>query len=304
MMYQINHRTTFAYSQPVAISQHVLRLSPRVHPRQHCARSTILVEPAPSVRSERIDFFGNPMVHLTVQEPHPKLLVYASSQVEVTAPPTINLENTPPWDQVTQCLEKPYHAATMKAQQFVYDSPYITGNDVIFDFAKKCFPPGRPLLAATMALTTRIFTEFTYKGGVTDISTPVTEVLSKRKGVCQDFAHLQIACLRSLGLPARYVSGYVLTHPPTGKEKMVGADASHAWLSVWCPDVGWVDFDPTNNLIPQDEHITVAWGRDYGDVSPINGFMVGGGTHSLHVKVDVNPVDPSKVSHGNGTNIV
>lgn len=293
MIYQINHRTTFAYSQPVAISHHVLRLAPRAHPRQHCLQSTILIEPAPTIRSEYQDFFGNPMVHLTVQEPHPQLIVYANSQVDVLAPTPIAVESSPPWDQVTHCLEKANHAATLDAQRFAYDSPYIMSEDAVYDFAKSDFPPDRPLLDGVMALTTRIFTEFVYAGGVTDVSTPVKEVLATRKGVCQDFAHLEIACLRSLGLPARYVSGYLLTHPPEGKEKLVGADATHAWLSVWCPDYGWVDFDPTNNLIPRDEHITFAWGRDYGDVSPINGFMVGGGEHTLTVEVDVNAVDPS-----------
>lgn len=277
----------------MAISHHVLRLAPRSHPRQQCLKSAILVEPAPSIRSEYHDFFGNPVTHLTVQVPHPQLVVYASSQVDVLPLPPIALEASTPWEQVIQCLGHPYHAATMEAQQFAFNSPYIMSDDATLDFAQTCFPPGRPILAAAMDLTTRIFTEFTYKGGVTDVSTPVKEVLATRKGVCQDFAHLEIACLRSLGLPARYVSGYMLTHPPEGKEKLVGADATHAWLSLWCPDLGWVDFDPTNNLIPHDEHITFAWGRDYGDVSPINGFMVGGDAHTHTVAVDVNSVDPS-----------
>jgi transglutaminase-like putative cysteine protease len=140
-----------------------------------------------------------------------------------------------------------------------------------------------------MDLTSRIYREFEYRGGVSDVSTPVRDVFAMRKGVCQDFAHLQIACLRSVGLAARYVSGYLLTHPPEGKEKLVGADASHAWLSVWCDGDGWVDFDPTNNVIPNVEHITFGWGRDYGDVSPINGFIVGGGAHQIAVAVDVRP---------------
>ena len=169
----------------------------------------------------------------------------------------------------------------------MFDSPYVVGNDDIHEYALQSFTPGRPILAATMDLTSRIFREFQYRGGVSDVSTPVSDVFAMRQGVCQDFAHLEIACLRSLGLAARYVSGYLLTRPPEGKEKLVGSDASHAWVSVFAGDAGWVDFDPTNNVIPGVEHITFAWGRDYGDVSPINGFIVGGGAHQVSVAVDV-----------------
>ena len=178
----------------------------------------------------------------------------------------------------------------LHAYEFSFDSPYVAANDEVSEYAKVSFTPGRPILAAAMDLTSRIFHEFEYRGGVSDVSTPVREVFAMRKGVCQDFAHLQIACLRSLGLAARYVSGYLLTHPPEGKEKLVGSDASHAWLSVWSGSAGWIDFDPTNNLIPGVEHITIGWGRDYGDVSPINGFIVGGGAHQITVAVDVNAV--------------
>jgi transglutaminase-like putative cysteine protease len=172
----------------------------------------------------------------------------------------------------------------------VFESPYVVGTDDVHDYALQSFTPGRPILAAAMALTSRIFHEFQYRGGVSNVSTPVSDVFAMRQGVCQDFAHLQIACLRSLGLAARYVSGYLLTRPPEGKEKLVGSDASHAWLSVYAGDAGWIDFDPTNDMIPGVDHITFAWGRDYGDVSPINGFIVGGGDHQVSVAVDVNPV--------------
>lgn len=289
MIYQVTHRTTFTYSQPVAISHHVLRLTPRSHPRQYNLRSTLLIEPAPSVRSESHDYFGNPLTHLTIQTPHPELIVEAKTLVDVQKPEPIHFDQSPPWDQVAQQLQGPIEASILEAQPFMYDSPYITVDDDTYEFSLACFPPGRPLLAGVMDLTRRIYKEFKYEGGVTDVSTPVKEVLASRKGVCQDFAHLEIAALRSLGLPARYISGYLLTHPAEGQEKLVGADASHAWLSTWCPNLGWVEFDPTNNLTPGDEHITLAWGRDYGDVSPINGFMVGGGHHTLHVSVDVSP---------------
>jgi transglutaminase-like putative cysteine protease len=218
------------------------------------------------------------------------LIVETQTIVDVNKPEPIHLDQSLPWDQVTEHLQGATDSEILDAQQFLYDSPYVTIDDDTYEFVRECFPPGRPILAGVMDLTSRIFKEFTYEGGVTDVSTPVKDVLKARKGVCQDFAHVEIAALRSLGLPARYISGYLLTHPPEGQEKLVGADASHAWLSAWCPGLGWIDFDPTNNCIPNDEHITLAWGRDYGDVSPINGFMVGGGHHTPTVSVDVSPV--------------
>jgi transglutaminase-like putative cysteine protease len=290
VIYQVTHRTTFTYTQPVAISHHVLRLALRTHPRQHNLRSSLTIDPTPSVRSDGKDYFGNPLTHLTIQTPHSVLVVETQTTVDVNKPELIHLDQSLPWDLVTGQLQGAVDGEILDAQQFLYDSPYITIDDDTYDFVQECFPPGRPILAGVMDLTSRIFKEFTYEGGVTDVSTPVKDVLRARKGVCQDFAHVEIAALRSLGLPARYISGYLLTHPPEGKEKLVGADASHAWLSVWCPGLGWIDFDPTNNCIPNDEHITLAWGRDYGDVSPINGFMVGGGHHTPTVSVDVSPV--------------
>ncbi len=289
MIYQVTHRTTFSYTQPVAISHHVLRLTPRSASRQHNLLSTLRIDPTPSIRSESKDYFGNPLTHLTIQTPHSELIVDAKTLVDVLKPDPVHLDQSPPWDQAVQQLQGSTDTSILDAQSFMYDSPYITIDDATYEFALTCFPPGRPILAGVMDLTSRIYRDFTYEGGVTDVSTPVKDVLAAGKGVCQDFAHLEIAALRSLGLPARYVSGYLLTHPPEGQEKLVGADASHAWLSAWCPNIGWVDFDPTNNLIPGDEHITLAWGRDYGDVSPINGFMVGGGEHTLDVAVDVSP---------------
>ena len=268
MIYQVTHRTTFTYTQPVAISHHALRLTPRSHPRQSCLGSTLVIDPVPTVRSEGEDYFSNPLTHLTIQTPHSALMVEAQTLVDVVKPDPMHVDQSPPWDQVVQQLQGPTDSATLEAQQFMYDSPYITIDDDTYDFVHECFPPGRPILAGVMDLTSRIFREFTYEGGVTEVSTPVNDVLTARKGVCQDFAHLEIAALRSLGLPARYISGYVLTHPPEGKEKLIGADASHAWLSIWGPDLGWVDFDPTNNCIPSDEHITLAWGRDLRRCEP------------------------------------
>ena len=290
MIYDVSHRTVFAYEQHVSISHHVLHLAPRANPKQTCLRASIIVTPVPTVRTETVDYFGNPVTHLTVQDSHKQLLVHASSRVEVIAGAPIDLADSTPWEDVAAAAQTATETTALEAAQYAFPSPYIDGDDAVEAFARETFAPGRPVLEATMALTTRIFTEFKYKGGVTDVSTPVSEVLANKQGVCQDFAHLQIACLRALGLPARYVSGYLLTHPLPGQEKLVGADASHAWLAAWCPRFGWLDFDPTNNLIPDLEHITLGWGRDYGDVSPINGFMVGGGGHEIEVAVDVSPV--------------
>jgi transglutaminase-like putative cysteine protease len=287
VLYDIRHKTTFSYEEVVSVSHHVLHLKPRVHPHQTCLESATLVDPKPAVDSVGEDYFGNPVQHLTVQKPHKQLVVDAQARVEVR--PTarnVALDRSPPWEAVREELAA--HDA-LDAYELVFESPYVVGDDAVFEYARQSFTPGRPILAAAMDLTGRIFREFQYRGGVSDVSTPVSEVFRMRQGVCQDFAHLEIACLRSLGLAARYVSGYLLTRPPPGKEKLQGSDASHAWLSVYAGEQGWVDFDPTNNMIPGVEHITFAWGRDYGDVSPINGFIVGGGAHQVSVAVDVVP---------------
>lgn len=289
MKYKIHHRTTYKYAQMVSISHHLLHMTPRSHSRQTCQRTFIDIDPVPTVRSESMDYFQNHMSYITIQERHNKLEVSAYSELEVVAPPALNLSNSPGWEDVAAQLTRISDAEVLDACQFAFSSPYVTGIDNARTLAEASFTPGRPILEAAMDLTTRIYTDFKYEGGVTDVSTPVADVIAAKHGVCQDFAHVQLACLRSLGLPARYVSGYLLTHPPEGQEKMVGADESHAWIAVWCPGIGWIDFDATNNLIPTDEHITLAWGRDYGDVSPINGFMIGGGEHKVKVSVDVQP---------------
>ncbi len=291
MIYDIRHKTTFTYEEVVSVSHHVLHLAPRRHARQRALETAMHIDPAPAVDSEGRDYFGNSVYYLTVQEPHERLVVDARSRVEVSPmPASLDLAASTAWEAVGEMLGGVSDETLLNAYQFAFDSPYSVANDEVHDYALQSFVPGRPILEAAMDLTTRIYEEFEYRGGVSDVSTPVRDVFQMRKGVCQDFAHLELACLRSVGLAARYVSGYLLTHPPEGKEKLVGSDASHAWISVWSPSDGWVDFDPTNNQIPNVEHITVGWGRDYGDVSPINGFIVGGGAHQVAVAVDVNPV--------------
>ena len=288
MRYDVRHRTEFKYEQLVSVSHHVLHLTPRAHARQASLGASLEVDPPPSQHSSGEDYFGNPINYLTIYEPHDLLSVESRARVEVEDTATPELARGPSWEQVLEQLRAPRGAA-LEAYQYCFDSPHCDAADGVRAFALPSFSTGRPLLEACMDLTSRIFKEFEYQGGVSDVSTPVAEVLRMRKGVCQDFAHLEIACLRSLGLAARYVSGYLLTHPPPGQPKLVGSDASHAWLSVWTGERGWVDFDPTNDLMPGNEHITVAWGRDYGDVSPINGFIIGGGAHELAVSVDVTP---------------
>lgn len=290
MIYDVTHKTTFKYSQSVSISHHLLHLAPRPCPQQIRKRHALIVEPPPTIIKEAIDYFGNPTTYLTVEDNHAELSVVARSRIEVMPPTLPAPETTTAWDRIASILYGSTGREMLDIYQFVFDSPFTISGNGAAEFAKPSFPAGRPVLEAARELMTRIHKEFKYEGGVTDISTPIDRILAERRGVCQDFAHLQISCLRSMGLPTRYVSGYLLTHPPPGRPKLVGSDASHAWLSVWAGELGWIDLDPTNNVIPDVEHITLAWGRDYGDVSPMNGFIIGGGTHSVTVGVDVTPV--------------
>lgn len=292
--YRVQHRTTFNYVSDVSLSQQLLRLTPRNTAQQTVLADTILVEPAPVVRRTSRDWFGNETNFVSVQEVHRRLIVHASSSVQVQQPDWPSLDSGEGWEATRHAVDYPESDEAVRAAAFCFPSPYVDIAPGVAALVDDLFTPRRPLLEATMALTQRIFETFEYRGGVTDVWTPVATVLENRQGVCQDFAHLGIACLRSIGLPARYMSGYLLTRPPPGKERLVGADESHAWMSVWLPDFGWIDFDPTNGLMPGCEHIVLGWGRDYGDVSPINGFILGGGAHELKVSVDVAPIVPSR----------
>jgi transglutaminase-like putative cysteine protease len=291
LRYDISHVTEFLYSQPVSISHHLLHLSPRIAAHQTNNRSSLVIDPAPAVNETGTDYFGNPTSFIIVQTLHERLEIKARSLIDVRSaePPEPGL--TLRWDEVAARVEADSSKPMLDIAQFQFTSPFTKAGAEVEAYARQSFPPGRSVLEAALELTSRIFQDFTYDGSATDVSTPVDDAMRLKRGVCQDFAHLQIACLRKLGLPARYVSGYLLTHPPEGQEKLVGADASHAWLSIWVPDHGWVDLDPTNDVIPKGEHITLAWGRDYGDVSPVNGVMVGGGAHEVNVAVDVRPVE-------------
>ncbi len=294
MIYDVSHRTTYRYSQPVSISHHVLHLSSRICPNQVCHRTALSLEPTPAICDQDQDFFGNPVAFVAFQDQHSELVIAARSVIEVQQAEVPEPGATVAWDTIPGGMARDRSSEALDAYQFAFDSPFTRFTADLEGYARRSFTPGRPVLEAALDLTTRIHSDFAYEGSATTISTPVDEVFRIRRGVCQDFAHLQIACLRSLGLPARYVSGYLLTRPHEGQERLIGADASHAWLSLWCPGVGWIDFDPTNDTIPRTEHITLAWGRDYGDVSPINGLMYGGGAHDVDVAVDVVPVAESR----------
>jgi len=215
--------------------------------------------------------------------------VTAISEVAMETPPVSPAGSTPPWEEARDAVRRHGDEADLAAAPYSFDSPCIRRDDRLASYAAMSFTPGRPLLEASLELTSRIFHEFKYDPTATSVSTPTMEVFEKRRGVCQDFAHLEIGCLRSLGLAARYVSGYLLTDPRPGQPRLVGADASHAWLSVFGPGLGWIDLDPTNNVIPAMRHVTLAWGRDYGDVCPIKGVFLGGGSHWMTVAVDVVP---------------
>jgi transglutaminase-like putative cysteine protease len=287
MTYAVTHRTTYEYAAPVTVSYHVARLDPRETATQTCESSSLEVFPEPAVRKTHADFFGNRLCMFSIQEVHDRLEIVARSRVSVRAARTPAPESSPDWESVAGLFRDPVSPDIVEPYQFIFDSPQVRASRELADYALESFSKGAPLLAAAMDLTRRIHEDFKYDPKATTIATPLEEVLVNRRGVCQDFAHVSIACLRSLGLPARYVSGYLHTRPVQGKERLVGADASHAWFALYCPGAGWKDFDPTNNLQPAEEHVTVAFGRDFGDVSPVAGILTGGGEHSISVGVDV-----------------
>jgi transglutaminase-like putative cysteine protease len=290
MRYRVSHRTGYSYETPVARSFHALHLRPGPAPRQRLINHAILVEPAPASHDEIVDAFGNPTSILSIEEEHHELIVHARSTVEVVEAEPPDLEATTPWERVAESVCTDTGEIDVDVLQFVCPSRHAPVLEVLRGFAARSFPAGRPVLAGAMDLTTRIYREFQFDAAATDVSTPVTRVLELKRGVCQDFAHLTLATLKTLRVPARYVSGYLLTRPPPGMPKLRGVDASHAWVSVWAPETGWVDFDPTNGLIPREEHISVAFGRDYDDISPISGVLLGGSRQKMSVSVDVEPI--------------
>lgn len=300
MRYSITHCTTYEYQDDVNVSHHVARLEPRDLPGQACLSHELEIHPAPGSRERRTDPFGNHVTRFSIGGPYRELRVLARSVVEVlpggasaeAGAAAGNAWAGPGWEEARAAVagSRPGGGA-WEAREFRHASAMVPRAPELAEYARPSFPAGRPLAEAVADLTARIHRDFTFDPTATTVATPVLRVFELRRGVCQDFAQLQIACLRSLGLAARYVSGYLETLPPPGMAKLVGADASHAWLSVYCPGAGWLDFDPTNNLRPSDRHVTVAWGLDFSDTSLLRGVFVGSGSQSLSVSVDVNRIE-------------
>jgi len=288
MRLRIVHATTYEYADPVTTSHHGVHLTPRSGDGQVCISHELTVAPLPRSVYERTDYFGNQARSFSLHEPHRSLRIVATSEVLRDDRRQLSLSpRSPSWEDVRDRLARDRRPDALAAYGLTFASRYVRPDGELREYALPSFPPGRPLLEAARDLTRRIHAEFNYEPGATDISTPLSEVLRQRRGVCQDFAHLEIGCLRALGLPGRYVSGYLMTTPPPGKAHVFGADASHAWASTFSPDVGWVDFDPANDVVPSDRHVTVAYGCDFGDVTPVRGVILGGARHSLRVEVDV-----------------
>jgi transglutaminase-like putative cysteine protease len=285
MSLRVNHTTTYSYSEPVSLYHTEVRLVPRTSAAQTLLDHELVILPAPEVSIARKDYFGNAVTYFSSQEPHLQLSVTAHSLVEVNTGHPLQPRLTPKWEQVSEEVRRHERAETFDALQFVFESPRVCATREFADYAAPSFPAGRPLLEGALDLCGRIHREFEYDQRATTVTTPVDEVLRLRHGVCQDFAHLMIACLRSIGLPARYVSGYL-----GSSGNSVGTEASHAWASVFCSGFGWLDLDPTNNVMPAGNHVTAAWGRDYSDVPPVKGVALGGGDQAISVAVDVTPV--------------
>ena len=293
--YRVRHLTQYVYGGEVVHSHQLLRLRPRPMPFQTTLSHEVVVAPQPAVSVEGEDAFGNPVTRLQIDRPHDSLRVDARMEIEVRERPARPAAQSEPWDDVSESLRyaaRPLGVEDLEVRRYRSESPYVRIKVDFSAYAKECFAKGRPVLEAAEALMHKIHAEFTYAPGETEIATPLLEVLRDKRGVCQDYAHLMIACLRSSGLSARYVSGYLRTLPRDGEpaDDLVGADASHAWVAVYAPPYGWVALDPTNNLRVGRDHVTLAWGRDFGDVSPLRGVILGGGEHELTVNVSVQPI--------------
>lgn len=292
MRFRITHYTSYRHTETVPLCQNALWLTPRTNSRQRRESHQLTISPNPSSRGSRRDYFGNEVTYFAIEAGYKSLDVAAISEVRILTPqPAVDDANSTPWEDLANGLCREHTDTAIEACQFRFDSPYASTSEDLAAYARVSFTRARPILDAVKHLTARIHADFTYEPGSTTVHTAVSHAFDLRRGVCQDFAHVEIACLRSIGLAARYVSGYLRTIPAPGQTRLVGADASHAWVSVFCGPAGWIDFDPTNNLIPSTDHIAIAWGRDYGDVTPVRGLFVGGGQHEMSVSVDVAPID-------------
>jgi transglutaminase-like putative cysteine protease len=291
MIYEIFHWTEYRYAEPVPLSKHVLHLLPRDIPGQRVLSSSLELTPQPQAVLEHSDYFGNRVSSFTITEPHLGMHIRSRCHIDCDIRPEKPPKTSPPWEEArSRWLAG---EGDRLEQEFLYPSPYAPYLNELRAWAAESFPAGRPLAEAALELTGRIHDDFVFDKTATSVSTPLTEVFKNRRGVCQDFAHLEIACLRAIGVPARYVSGYLRTEPSPGQPRLFGADASHAWVALACPGFGWLELDPTNNRVAGSGYITLAWGRDYGDVSLIRGTLAGGGDHSLYLSVNVEAVEPT-----------
>ncbi|WP_428032619.1 transglutaminase family protein [Ancylobacter sp.] len=299
MKYDIHQSTAYSYASSVPVARHVVRMVPVDRPNQRVVASHFVVEPEPVEWTETRDFFGNKVVHIRIETPHKSFTVKTRARVEVDAPAAIAPDSGPSWEETREAADESLDLSALSPAHFLFASPVVPLSEPITSWTAESFPPGRPMLAACIDLMTRVFTDFTYDSRATDVSTPALEAFTMRRGVCQDFAHIMIAGLRGLGLPAAYVSGFLRTEPPPGKERLQGADATHAWVAVWCgEEIGWQGLDPTNDLLVATDHVVLAIGRDYTDVAPIGGVVFGSGKQKLNVEVDVIPLpaEPPAVS--------
>lgn len=291
MRYALRHLTRYAYGAPVDLGYHVLRMSPRDTGRQKVLRTDLTLAPQPSRDSSFIDHFGNATRHVVVEMPHSAFSATLDAVVEVTPRGGAALPAGPAWETVRDAMRDDGFPQAPAVAEFIYASTLAPADETAGAYAAASFPAGRPIVEGLRDLTARIRRDFAYLPGTTDVTTPVGEVMRAKRGVCQDFAHAMVAGLRCLGLPARYVSGYLRTYGPSDPYLLRGADASHAWVGAWCgPEIGWLDFDPTNDLVVDAEHITLAIGRDFDDVSPLRGVILGGGSHAVEVAVTVTPL--------------
>jgi len=288
LKYTIQHKTAYAYLEPVSLCHNIARLVPRNTREQTCTNTHIHISPKPERINEYEDFFGNKVIYFSIEKEHHELTVQVTSEVERNVSDQIkgcNYPNTS-WEEAGMAIASGQND-NLDTRQYIFETPMTARDEQILHYAMESFIPERSLFEATLDLTQRIFRDFEYKPGHTTVATSLGELMKERKGVCQDFAHLAISCMRSVGIPARYISGYIETLSPQGAEKLIGVDASHAWFSVYIPESGWTDFDPTNNCLVSDQHITIGWGRDYSDIAPLEGIILSSGSHELTVSVDV-----------------
>lgn len=292
MKYMLSHRTTYTYKSTVDSGQHIAHLRARVFPGQDVTSIAIDTSPVPALAAQHIDHFGNNIDIYHLDKPHRRFDIEVRAAVDVRFPDPPSADSTPPWEELRAAMVNGGFPTSVEASEFIHDSPLVPRVDALKAYGAQSFTPGRPILEAARELTSRIKADFEYDPDATDISTPLAEVFAGKAGVCQDFAHVEIAALRAHGISARYVSGYIRTVNSKDEIALRGADASHAWVAVWCGETaGWVHLDPTNDLVAKEDHVVVAWGRDFSDVSPLRGVILGSKSHSYGVAVTLIPMD-------------